>query len=141
MKKLLFALSAFALVATACNKDDEDPAEVTTENIAGTYKFVSLKLRSGNGPDVDITSQMDACEIDDTQTFNTNGTYNYADAGTQCSPAGDYSGTWSLQNTTTIIMDGDSYTIKSFDGDKLEISYSETDQGVTYTSTVMLDKQ
>lgn len=143
MKKILFALSAFALVLTSCGKDDEDKSEVTMENVAGTYKVQSATVQMGTGgPTMDIVAQMDACERDDTQTLNVNGTYTTADAGTQCNPpTPPDSGTWSLPSTTTITMDGETYTITSFDGDKLSVSQTYTDQGITYTVNMTLDKQ
>jgi hypothetical protein len=141
MKKLLFALSAFALLATACKKDDDNTAEVTKENIAGAYKLESLKMKIGSAPETDITNQVDACQRDDIQTFLVNETYNYTDAGTLCSPPGDDSGTWSLPSTTSMIIDGDLYTINKFDGSSLELSYSEVVNGTTYVATTTLKKQ
>lgn len=141
MKKILFALSAFALVLTSCDKDEDDNSEVTTENLAGAYKLVSMKMKVNNGPEMDVTSSIDDCSRDDIQTLLVNGTYTITDAGVQCSPTTTDSGTWSLQNTTTILIDSDPFTIKSWDGDKLEITETYTDQGITYTVTVLMDKQ
>ncbi len=102
MKKILFALSAFVLLVTSCKKDEDEPIAVTKENIAGSYKLQTLKLKIGSSAESDITTQIPACERDDIQTFNVNNTYTSSDAGIQCSPPGDYSGTWSLVSTTVM---------------------------------------
>jgi hypothetical protein len=140
MKKILFTLSAFVLVLTSCDKEEDEPA-LTMDMIAGTYTLVSMKMKAGSNPEVDVTSYLDNCEKDDTQTFAANGVYTYTDAGVQCSPSVNATSTWSLPNVTTLILDGQSMTIKSFDGDKLELSETYTDMGTTYTRTMMLDKQ
>jgi hypothetical protein len=141
MKKILLSISAIVLLVTACKKDDEDTVAVTKENIAGAYKLGSLKLKIGSAPEQDITSQVDDCAKDDIQTFLVNETYNYTDAGVQCSPAGDDTGTWNLPSTTTMVIDGESYTINKFDGKVLEISTTEVINGTSYTSTATLNKQ
>jgi hypothetical protein len=142
MRKILFALSAFAVVITSCDKNEDEEKEVTRENIAGTYKVESMTAQIGSsGPSADLYSQLEACQKDDTQVLSANGTYAYNDEGTECSPSNDATGTWSLPSTTQITMDGDTYTIKSFDGDKLTITDSYTDQGITYNLSLVMDKQ
>ena len=138
---MLIALSAFAMLLAGCEKDEEDQAELTMTSLAGTYKVLSMTAQFGtSGPAIDIYSQMDACQKDDSQVLNANGTYSYMDDGTECSPSNDATGTWSVVNTT-ITMDGDTYTIESFDGDKLTVSSPYVFQGTTYTLTVVMDKQ
>ncbi len=141
MRKILLGLSAVVLLATACKKDDDETIAITKENIAGAYKLESLKLKQGTSPEADITSQIDDCQKDDIQTFLVNETYTYTDAGVVCSPAGDDSGTWSLPSTTSMIIDGDTYVLNSYDGSRLVLSYTETIMGTTYTTTVTMKKQ
>ncbi len=140
MKKLVLSLSALVVLATACKKDEDEPIAITKENIAGAYKLGTIKYKIGSSPEIDITNQVDACEKDDIQTFLVNNTYNYTDAGTQCSPNGDDSGVWSLSSTTSMIIDGETFTITKFDGQVLELQYSEVISGTTYTTTTSLNK-
>jgi len=78
------------------------------------------------------------CERDDIITYNTDGTYQYKDGGTVCSPLGNTNGTWVFVGTTSMQMNGDNYIIDSFDcktlitirpnkflqGDRLKITLS-----------------
>lgn len=147
MKKTLFAFAAIvALATTSCKKEDTPAPAVTKEKVAGTYKVATVMMSINGGAEQDITrdpnfSYYDECQLDDTQTFNTDGTYGYVDAGVQCSPAGDMTGTWNLQSEKKITVDGNDFDIKSFNGSQLAISQTETSGGVTATVTVNLNKQ
>lgn len=130
MKKVFFALSALVVLATACGKDDEKAVTPTKDNLVGSYKTTKLTMTS-NGQTVDITNNdmfTESCERDDIIKLNSTGTYDVVDAGVQCDPTSDDSGTWSLTNSTTLTLDGAPVTIKSFNGKTLEIeeSYSGT---------------
>lgn len=86
------------------------------------------------------TAFYQACEIDDTYTFNANNTYTYSDAGVSCSPDGSGSGTWSI-SANKFIWDGDTQnplSIVFFSSTKMIHNYSSTFQqgGVTYNFTV-----
>jgi hypothetical protein len=48
--------------------------------------------------------------------------FNYVDAGAQCSTNGDYTSDWALTSTTTITIDGEVYTIRKFTGTNLEVT-------------------
>ena len=140
MKKILFGVVALAvLTLNSCKKDDDEPANITptTANLSGSYKLAKITAQSGTNPEVDITnSVMPACEKDDVTTLNANGTYTIVDAGTQCSPAGGDSGTWSLVKSTTLSLDGSNVTIIRFNGTNLDLSESDPSFGTIRTYMV-----
>jgi hypothetical protein len=137
MKKLLLGLSVIVLLTASCKKDKSETKTVTPtkENLTGKYKIIAATV---NGVDVYNNSNasvnvFEACDRDDEYYLNTDLSYDVVDAGTQCSPDNNWTGTWSLTNSTTIDLDGDVFTIKSFDGTTLVATY--TDQGITYSAT------
>lgn len=140
MKKTLFALAALVVLASSCKKDKDDDAPVTptNENIVGTYKTSKIVVKNSTG-EADITndmlSLMDACDRDNLHKFNSNNTYEWVDAGTKCSPESTYSDTWTLTNTTTFEFDGETYTIKSFNGKELQLSQNLGGAEYIYTIT------
>lgn len=125
MRRVLFALSALVILATSCKKDKDDgPVTPTKENLTGSYKITKMEATI-NGQSQEVTSQYyDACELDDIHKLNADNTYQWLDAGVKCNPTEDYSDFWSLTNSTTIVVDGYIYTIKSFDGKTLVLSES-----------------
>ena len=134
MKKVLFALSAVVLLAS-CSKDDDNsnqPITPTEANLQGNYKLQSLTV---NGQDV--MAFMDACEKDDVFSLKANDMFDYVDAGTVCSPAGDYSSTWNLISSTQIDIDGEVGTIKSWNGSVLVVE----DNTSGMNSVITLKKQ
>ncbi|HUR66414.1 MAG TPA: lipocalin family protein [Chitinophagaceae bacterium] len=112
MNKLLLALLALPLFI-ACNKDDD--CETTKAKVAGNYRLTAAKYKqTPASAEMDLYALLSACEKDDTEVLNENGSYTHQDAGTACSPSGTYSGTWSL-NGNTLVIDGETSTITSFD--------------------------
>lgn len=137
MKKVVCALSAMVLLATSCKKDNEEgPVTPTKENLTGSYKITKMQAGSGN-QFMDITAQdwAEECQKDDIHKLNVDNTYQSVDASTKCSPEGGESGTWSLTNSTTIVIDGETLTIRSFDGKNLEVSYVEPFTSMTFVTT------
>ena len=125
MKKSLLAFSAIALLFTACKKDKDEPAPVTptVQNLAGSYKLVDVKVKSGSAAEASIYDQLwEPCQKDDIYTLKADMTYQIQDAGTACDPAGNYSDTWALTNNTTIVVDSETLTIRKFDGKNLELT-------------------
>lgn len=123
MKKNLLVLSILTIVFLGCSKSDDNPINpactITKENIAGSYKITAISYKAPGLPSpVDGMLLLDDCEKDDIYVLNVNGTLNYNDAGVSCSPPGSYSGTWSL-NGNEITIDGQAFTIASFDCQKL----------------------
>ena len=143
MKNSMIALLTIAtLTMVSCKKDKEETQAVTKENISGTYKLGSVKGQVSGGAEQDVTSALfESCELDNATTLKTDLTYTVVDAGTQCSPATDESGTWGLSGTTGFVLDGESFTIKSWNGSQLVLTQTDNSGGVTATYTTTLNKQ
>jgi hypothetical protein len=137
MKKLLFGLLSLSLLATACKKDKDAPA-ITKENIAGTYKLISIKASLNGSGELDADDRED-CEKDDLYKINADNSFNYVDAGTACDPAGDFNTTYALNGNEISSEDFADLngTITSFDGTNLviTITYQEGDMTATIKST------
>lgn len=116
MKKILCAAAILCLFS--CKKDDE----LTKENVAGTYRQTG---ETENGVNTWNTPNYDVCEMDNTFQFKTDNSYVYTDAGAMCSPAVNYSGTWSLDGKT-MTVDGSGLNVESFDGEKLVLKEVST---------------
>jgi len=134
MKKSILALSMLALVFASCKKDKTDePVTPTKENLTGSYKLTAVKMTSGTST-LDLFLLMDACDKDDSYLLNADNSYSVKDDGTMCSPSNDYTGgNWSLVNSTTINIDGEVGTIKSWNGKTLVLEASE--MGTIYSQT------
>ena len=119
MKKSLLVLSMLSILFVSCSKDDKDePVTPTKENLTGSFKktaHVVAGVNIFNNSDESM-NMYQACERDDLYKLNADLTFEYVDAGTVCSPAGDWDGSWALTNSTTLDIDGDVYTIKSYNG-------------------------
>jgi hypothetical protein len=92
----------------SCKKDKADsPAcSVSMTGLSGTYKLTALQYKlSAAVPAVDYLAYMDDCEKDDSITLNSDGTYDYHDAGTVCTPDGNDHGAWQVKGNT-LISDG-----------------------------------
>lgn len=132
MKKTNFATIPVAittLLFLSCSKDPENPTCTTSSaTIAGSYKVTAATYKaSPSAPEIDYINVLnDACERDDIITFNSNGTYQYTDAGIVCSPSGNDIGTWSLTGTTSITIDGDAAILESFDCKTLILANTDT---------------
>jgi hypothetical protein len=140
MKKVLFALSALVVLASSCkkDKDDDGPVTPTKENLVGSYKITKVELASG-GQTANFTStyfeQFEPCNRDNIEKLNADNTYQWVNAGTKCNPETVYSDTWSFTNSTTIVIDGDTYTIKSYNGKDLVLSENMGSAETIYTYT------
>lgn len=99
MKKIIFVSITFFLLLASCKKENSTSAKTcnkTVADIAGTYSIVKVEAGLAE-PLTDITtSELDPCQLDDKLVLNANGTANYQDAGTACSPNGSETGTWSI---------------------------------------------
>jgi hypothetical protein len=137
---LLFIAALF--VINSCSKSKSSGVTPTKSNLTGTYKLGSETAKQGSGAVVNISDSLDACEKDDLLKFNSDSTYNYIDAGTACTPAGDYSGTWELTSSNALVLDGlNLYTIKSFDNKTLVLVFVDLTSSPSITYTLSLSKQ
>jgi hypothetical protein len=117
MKKIFLIAAVSMLAFSACNKDKDETCDVTVANIAGTYKLTGLTYKANSSAqEQDFMSLIAACERDDLNILNANGSFSYQDAGTVCSPNGSYTGgTWTLTGNVIDIDGNYSGTIQSFD--------------------------
>lgn len=114
MKKLLL-LSLLAIIGFSCKK--KDSCGVNVNSISGSYKVTGYGYKSSSSAtEIDYYNIIFpyTCQRDDIYTFNNNGTYHIADAGTVCTPNGSDDGTWSLTGNT-VTIDGDAASVQSFD--------------------------
>ena len=119
MKKLLFSVTLAALTLISCKKDKD--CETSTASLSGNYRQTAIKYKqTPSSTEQDVFANLPACEKDDILVLNSNGSYNYQDAGTVCTPNGSFSGTWSYSGST-ITINGEAATIQSFDCSSLVI--------------------
>ena len=129
MIRYLLTICSFLILVSSCKKDDDDadPSARNVENLSGNYVFVSASAKI-LGVEQDITNNttfIPACTKDDVINLKSDLTFSSTDAGVKCNPDGSYSGTWSLPNDNTIIIDGETFTITEFDGRNLKLNYKE----------------
>lgn len=128
MKKISLYFAA-ALITTSlfsCKKDNSNKSCALSEaNLAGTYKIGAVLYKATpSSPAVDATSMSDACSLDDEETYKSDHTLIYIDAGVKCDPPGDGTSTWSLSGNT-LTAGAQSGTITSFDCSEFTITQSD----------------
>ena len=137
----LFLVAIVVLsVIVSCKKSSNDSNAITKENLAGTYTLTGLTATVAPLPAQDIIDSVPACQRDDQYVLHTDLTFDYVDAGTKCTPAGDNTSTWSLSGKT-IMIDTLQGTIQHFDGKALVINHDETIQGFSAVITTTFTKQ
>ncbi len=137
MKKIFLPAFLALIVFGSCSKDDGG-CDISIANISGTYKIISIKAKITGLPEIDVFAGFDDCEKDNLQVLEADGDFIYQDAGTACSPAQNYTGTWSLSGAT-LNLDGEIVTIQNFDCDKITVYADDPGTGARLTS--VLDKQ
>jgi hypothetical protein len=106
MAKGMILLLTVIVVSSSCKKDRSEDCSVNVSNLSKTYKLAALKYKiNASAPEQDYMVFFDDCEKDDHVRLNSNGTYDYIDAGMPCSPPGSDQGTWSVSGNT-ITSDG-----------------------------------
>jgi len=121
MKKTIFIIFSIVFLFS-CNGDKKNNCITSAAAIAGSYKVTAVTYKaSATSPEINYFDQLypDACEKDDIITFSANNTYVFSDAGVACVPSGNDNGTWSLSGTTSIVIDGYTAELESFDCKKL----------------------
>jgi len=135
---LVLALSAF----TSCKKDNdtsETSLEVTGNNVAGTYKITAATASIG-GANSDVFNNPSGfveCDRDDNCTLTAAGGYTVTDAGVQCSPNNNATGTYSVNTAAkTITINGQTGNITTLTATKLVVSQPNfMSSGFTVTVT------
>jgi hypothetical protein len=121
-----FFVALLATTLFSCKKDNSNKnCSLSEANLAGTYKIGTVKYKaSASSPEVDATSMVDACSLDDLETFKSDHTLVYTDAGVKCDPAGDGTATWSLSGNS-LTAGGNVGTVSSFDCTGFTVSQSD----------------
>lgn len=140
-RKTFFSILAVIIISslfyTGCDSDDTNPAGVDA-NLVGTWHLTGVEF-SYMGQTESYTAQEMGMNI--TVTLNADGTITGMD-GTD-----PISGTWSTSgNTITIndssgVGDGPQNAAYTLSGNTLRISYDETEEGITYTMTMIFTRQ
>lgn len=140
--KALSLLVLCAATFSACKKDkNDDSLAVTKENLVGTYVIASIKAKAAGSGDQDVTNTwLQSCEKDDQYILKSDLTMQYKDAGTVCSSAGDYTGTWSLTGSK-INIDGSEETVKTLTKGTLVTEWSDNSSGMTLTITTTYSRK
>jgi hypothetical protein len=123
MKKVCLVLSAFVLFFASCSKDDNNVTP-SQSNLPGTYRLTAVTedgVNIFNNTDASLNT-FDACERDDQFKLNADGTTQQIDAGVQCSPPNNNTGSWSLASASSIVLNGIPFVIDSFNGTTLKVS-------------------
>ena len=142
--RLLLALAAFAMLATAsCKKDDDEPEDRTALLVNVNWRMTSLKADPPviifGIPISDLYAQFDACDKDDITIFKSDGKVNYDEGATKCDPTDPQTttGTWVFNTDKTVItLDGESWTIEELTKSKLRVKYTEDLTGSGVKNTV-----
>jgi hypothetical protein len=144
MRKIIIAGAAIVLfpLTYACKKSDTNGSSAkTVQNLSGSYGLADLTV-TYSGLTLDLYDSLPACEKDNTIQLETNGTAQFIDAGMQCVPPSDSSGTWSLSpNGDSLYIQGSGNLIKSWDGKTLVLTGIEYVQTLPFASTTTLVKK
>ncbi|HEX7904431.1 MAG TPA: lipocalin family protein [Chitinophagaceae bacterium] len=139
MKKNLFlAICVSTLLFQSCNKDKTETCLANVTSLSGTYKLTALKYKqTSTSPEADwMATVVQSCKKDDLYVLASDGAFSIQDAGTVCSPAGNYTGTWTFLNNE-INMDGYySGTVNSFNCSTLVFTQNDAlESGDMLTAT------
>jgi len=138
MKRIIIVSTTFFLLLSSCKKENSNSTPTcnkTVADIAGTYSIVKVEAGLAE-PLTDITtSELDPCQLDDKLVLNANGTANYQDVGTVCSPNGSETGTWSIGSDGKMTLnagttDVSNAEISSFDCATLVLLANEVISGI-----------
>ena len=138
MKKLLIPL-ALLLVFASCKKSDSSSCTLSEASVAGTYKVTGATVRAaGTSTDINVfdTYFPDACDKSELTTFAAGGVLN-VHASSGCPTTDDYTSTWSLSGST-LTIDGDPYTVKSFTCNTVVVTQTDGSGNIT---TVTVTRQ
>ncbi|HEY5368523.1 MAG TPA: lipocalin family protein [Hanamia sp.] len=118
-----------ALIATSlfsCKKnDDNKDCTLSEASLVGTYKIGTVTYKeTASSPEVDVSSFAEACNLDDLETYKSDHTFVYTDAGVKCDPTDDNTAIWSLSGKT-LKAGEDTGTITSFDCSGFTVTQSD----------------
>jgi len=135
------------IILLSCQKDKHDdtvtPTTTKTELLTTeTWKYIGAVIDPaydyyGDGtPVTNIFDIMKACEKDDFEVYQTNGTWEYNEGPTKCDPS--YPQTFNLPwnftaNETKLFVGSVEHTILELTATRLKLRYNVEDAGVIYT--------
>ena len=146
MTRTLLTFTVFTIFITSisCKKSNTSTGgsgDKTVAGLSGSYKLTAQTL-STDGVVVDEYATYDACEKDDIAKLNTDLTYQTVDAGVVCDPPGNTNGNWNLSsNSDSLIIDGSSQFIESWNGKTLVLTEKASSSGHTLIATTTLVRQ
>lgn len=108
MTWVLLTIAAGSLLYSCKKEESSEPAgcSISMTGLSGSYKLTALQYKaSATAAPVDYLATMEDCEKDDILTLKSDGTYDYNDAGTVCSPSRTDHGSW-LVKGNTLTSDG-----------------------------------
>jgi hypothetical protein len=141
MKKIFLATIAFSfvLLVGGCEKDgngNDSDCPFSEENLRGNYKIVAAVYKAGaTDPEEDDFATWDACEKDDIYTFAEAGVLTQTDAGTECTPSGTATSSYTISGNTVTIAGTTSYTVVSFGCSGFVVSEDGLSAGEEYKIT------
>lgn len=154
MKRKLFTLVLAASMAvvsfTGCKKDAASPGKgggTLKEKLVGSYKMTKLTLtyidpETAKEKTYDVLEETyRSCDKDNLYVLKADMTSQIIDAGEQCSPSSDDTGSWSLPDNNTIVMEDQTYHIESMDGTTLKMTVALEEDGVEETLNMTYVKQ
>ncbi len=131
--KITLSLLVFAIVLQSCKKDSTSKTKTKTDLITeATWKFSTA---TANG--TDVSAALQACQKDNTLTFQANGNGTADEGATKCN-AGDAQSapfTWSFQNNETSIH-ASTVWFTGGSGDFTLVSLTETQLVVSQNITI-----
>lgn len=155
MKKTNLLIAAFTLIFVAtissCKKKDETPATTTTNTTtpdANTQKLCdkTFKMTAWTSAPAwfgvtDVYAVTQACYLDNTMVFHTNGTLTGDEGAVKCN-SGDpqtTTGTWVFASSQTVLIVNDTtiYDILINDGTTLKLTAPYIDTSTTPSTTLL----
>lgn len=122
-------------VLSGCKK--EKVCELNDANFAGVFKVRSVVYKnSATDPGTDDFLNWPACRKDDLWHFNQSNTTLQEDAGALCYPGGNSNGHWALSGST-VVLDGQSGTVISFDCKNTVIFFPQTTPNTSITLSLI----
>lgn len=143
--RLGLAVAFSALLFTACKKDNEEaPASLTKESLAGKYMIQNAEVVLPVGAPISIMAKFGECEKDNIYTLNADFTAKYEDAGKSCGGDPVETTTWKLEGKNITVQGGSQDfigVVKSWDGKTLVIDCVYEYMGASTTLRGTLSRQ
>lgn len=151
MKACMAMLGLLAILNMTSCKDDDAKPDKTKLLTGGNWKLTALTTDPAfdwfGTPVTNIYAQLPACVKDDFTIFKTNGTVNFDEGPSKCDPNAPQttSGTWAFNTDQTIVSvttegETESWNIEELKTNTFKANYQVTQDGVTYTFTVVFQK-